>query len=258
MIREFNYTQRKRIESQHVQIELLSDGGAGTFSFEVALNLEDLHLPSDSLVVIEAERDLVSNRFEWGMVGNPQPPESKDLSEVPFPPKFRAMIIAPDNSRRILALRNDVKAKWDRISQTAASELIHVQEEDLGQEVWRLDFGSSDDIPVLKVNKNMEGMSQAVRSDRAFRSLVLPEVLRSILSHMLFVEGAHPDDDDRLTWFGWFGFVSQFYSLEDCPRSIETGDTEQRKATSDWINAAVNSFTEQRFNASKQYAEARG
>ena len=197
MIREFNYTQRKRIEAQHVQIELLPPGESELHSFSAELNLEDLNLPDDGVVVIEAERDRVSRRFYWGIVGNPQPPESLELADVPFPPNFRVMVLTPGDSRRILALNNNVKAKWDRISPSAATELVHLQEEDLGQEVWRLDFGSSDDIPVLKVNRNIEGMSSAVRSDKAFRALVLPEVMRVILTHMLLVERADPEDADR-------------------------------------------------------------
>jgi hypothetical protein len=255
MIREFNYTQRKRIEAQHVQIELLPPGDSGVHSFSAELNLGDLNLPDNAVVVVEAERDRVSRRYDWGNVGNPPPPASLELTDVPFPPNFRVMVLAPDDSRRILALNNSVKAKWDRISPREAAELVHVQEEDLGQEVWRLDFGGPDDIPVLKVNRNIEGMSNAVRSDRAFRALVFPEVMRTILTHMLLVEGADPEAEDRV-WHSWFGFVSRFYPRECPSSSAYYPDDARKEEMQEWIDGAVEAFTQNRFNASDIYTGA--
>ena len=255
MIREFNYTERKDIQSRHIQIELFHPEGENPASFNATLNLADLQLPDDALVVLEAERGSVSKRFEWGRAGNLCPPENRELNEVPFPPKFRVMALAVEDSRQILALNNNVKPKWDRATTSDARELVHVQEEDLGEEVWRLDFGSSDDIPVLKVNRNIDGMSNAVRTDKAFRSLVLPEVMRAILTHMVLVERADPDDTQRI-WYDWFGFVGQFHA-EKCPNLLEVNDEDEQAEAKQWINDAVAVFAQTRFNAGKLYAESK-
>ena len=62
--------------------------------------------------------------------------------------------------------------------------LLAVRAQDLGREVWRLDFA---DEPMLLVNPRVVAKKQLVQSVE-FQSLVLPEILRSILNRILLVE----------------------------------------------------------------------
>ncbi len=256
MIREFNYTQRKRIDPRHVNIELTPLDDA-TRSFNADLTLDDLQLPADAPLVLEASRNNGAMRFDWGTVGCPQPAGDRQLSEVGYPPTFRVMALSPDGSRRILALGNRIKPKWNRGDTPGVQGLVYLEEADLGREVWRLDPGELEGIPVLRVNREVAGISQAVRNDPAFRSLVFPQVLRTILTHILLLEEADPTDTEGGR-YEWFGFVSQFYPEQCPPLAGLDADAEKRQAAlREWIDGAVKAFTNTRFNASRLYAEAR-
>ena len=257
MIREFNYTRRQRITTRHIQIEMVEPEEGGPPSFDATIRLEELQLPPEARLEIEASRDRQAMRFSWGTVGNPTPPPERELSDLTGPPNFRVMALTPDSSRQILALANRIAPQGNKDGEAAAQELVHLAEEDLGQEVWRLDLGETAEMPVLKVNRNIDGISQAARLDPAFRSLVFPEVLRVILTHALVMQEEDPNNTEGY-WYRWFGFVSQFYPQE-CPAAAGYDpDEEQRQADlREWIDGAVQAFTDTRFNASKLYAETR-
>ena len=257
MIREFNYTQRQRLAAGQIRIELVAAPEGGPSSFNADLNLDGLPLPPAAPVVIEAYRRNAAMRFSWGTAGALQPPDNRELSAVDYPPNFRVMILDPDGSRRILALANRIAPQGSRDKAGGAQELVHLIEQDLGQEVWRLDFGEPDDLPRLEVNQSIDGISHAVRHDPALRALIFPEVMRAILTHALLVAGADPTHTDGF-WHSWFGFVSQFHRPE-CPTAagFDPESEEYRKALTQWIDDAVQAFAAARFFARDHYALAR-
>ena len=243
MIRRLNYTQRKRIQQQRISIELHETDADSPLTFSAELNLDGMGLPPDALVVVIANRDRVSMRFDWGTVESPSPPRDCRLTEIASNPSFRVMVLAPDGSGRLLALADRVKPKRGSTS----SSLLWLQEEDLGKEVWRLDF--ADGNPTMLVNKNIPGISAAVREDDTFRALVIPEALRAILTRALIVE-EYDIEDDEGSWSEWIGFIRNFYD-EEFPTTSDDGDDTTR---AEWIEGAVKAFTAQRFHASDQYA----
>lgn len=257
MIREFNYTQRRRLDAGKIRIELTAAPEGGVSGFDAELDLAGLGLPAAAPVVIEAYRRNAAMRFSWGTAGALQPPDNRELSAVDYPPNFRVMILDPDGSRRILALANRIAPQGSRDKTGGAQELVHLIEQDLGQEVWRLDFGVPDDLPRLEVNQSIDGISHAVRHDPGLRALIFPEVMRAILTHALLVAGADPTHTEGF-WHSWFGFVSQFHRPE-CPTAegFDPESEEYRKALTQWIDEAVNAFTAARFPAREFYALAR-
>ena len=246
MIRRFNYTQRRRIELRRINIELRETDDDTPMSFSAELDLSGMGLPSDAQVVVIANRDRSAMRFNWGTVANPTPPQDCSLTEIPSNPVFRVMILASDGSGRLLALADRVKPKRG----SEQESLLWLQEEDLGKEVWRLDF--ADGNPTMLVNKNIPGISAAVREDDAFRSLVIPEALRAILTRALIVEEYDLDDNEG-NWSEWVGFVRNFYK-EEIPSIPDDEDATEKI---DWIEGVVEAFTAQRFHASDQYATMR-
>ena len=217
-------------------------------TFDVELDLATLDLPYDAIVRVEAHRGRSAMRFDWGTVEHPVPPADRHLYNVPFPPRFRVMVLAPDGSGRLLALADKLTPRWH----DERSSLLEVEFTDLGMEVWRLKFDENGGSPVLEVNKNIEDISFAVRRDEAFRSLVLPEVLRSILTRALIVEGENPDDDEESSnWRSWMLCVRDFYH-EEYPQ-MSDDEVVDKGAISGWIDNAVAAFTDKRFRAKTFY-----
>ena len=243
--RRLNYTQRSRISQQMVTIVLHKpedDSQTATFDFE--MDLESLELPQDALVRVEAYNGRSAMRFDWGTVSHLTPPTYCHLHSVPFPPRFRVMALAPDGSGRLLALGDKLTPRWE----DERSSLLPVEFTELGMEVWRLNFDENGGNPVLEVNKDIEDINYAVRHDEAFRSLVLPEVLRSILTRALVVEGENPDDDEEGgNWQPWMRFVKDFYH-EEYPQISDDEDLD-KTAIVGWIDRAVTAFTDKRFRA---------
>ena len=131
------------------------------------------------------------------------------------------------------------------------------------QEVWRLDFGEPGENPTLQVNKNISGISAAMRQDDALRGVVLPEVLRAILTRALIVEDFDCalivedfdwDDDDGEGLTNWVKFTKRFHSA-DYPETGENGHDKGEVAR--FIDDAVKTFTKERFHASELYAKSR-
>ena len=241
MIRRFNFTERKRIEKERIGIEIT----AGPASFKAELSLTELNLPPQASVVIEAYRGRAAARFPWGTVEAPTPAENPILEGMPENLTFRVKVIAPDGSGRLLAIARKIRPHQEK----QHGSLVWLQSKDLGKEVWRLDYGEGN--PTLLINSRVEGIEDAVRRDDTFRSLVMPQVLRSVLARSLVVEDARPDDEEG-DWADLFRFVRSFYQQ---PLQTEEADGNLVVRTQ-WIEKAVAAFTQTRFPASDAYARA--
>lgn len=250
MIRRFNYTKRRRIEQWRVEIEIYDTEDAGGAWFSAILDLEGMGLPSDARVIVEAKRHRFSSRFDWGTVANPQPSTDYRLSGMPPNPSFRVMVVASDGSSRLLALADNLKPQR---ADGGAESLLWMEEAELGKEVWRLDFGESDN-PTMYVNRNIRGMSDVVRQDDTFRALVIPQVLRSILTRAVIVDECDLDDDAG-RWSEWMSFVAEFHDEDLAAITYEPEVDAAAKA--EWIDSAVRAFAEKRFHASDQYSTTR-
>ena len=203
MIRRFNSTGRRTIPSSRAAVTLRrlendrspprtgSAGAADTrWCFDLRLDLGRFRFPPEARVRVEAWRGIAFQRWDWGTVGSPaQLVESERiLNDVPETCQFRVSVIAANDSGRLLGLADKLRPKLP------IESLLPLVPDDLGGEVWRLDYGQGDDIVVLKVNSELPDFSQAVRTDPVFRGLVMPQVLRSILERALLVEREDPGE----------------------------------------------------------------
>lgn len=246
MIRRFNFTERKRIDQERVQIEIIEPRGDGPASFQAALDFNGLDLPLDSPVTIEAYRGRAAIRFSWGRVGTLTPPLDRRLANIPGNPSFRVKVIAPDGSGVLLAMANHIRPK----RQEHQGSLIWLEERDLGKEVWQVDFGDGSN-PTLLLNSNIADIGKTALSDGEFRGLVFPAVLRSVLIQALIIDDADPEDEDG-PWGDLMVFVHTLYD-EPMPLA-EDGDEESIRMA--WIEAVVAAFTRKHFRASDTYTAA--
>jgi hypothetical protein len=108
-----------------------------------------------------------------------------------------------------------------------------VREKDLGEVPWKLQLDGVDK-PELHMNNRVPGAAGLVIHDPVFCGLLLPAILREVLTYVL-LEGAD-DDEDEITWERkWVEFAEK---LADEERPI--GDESERRA---WIDLVVARFS---------------
>jgi hypothetical protein len=117
-----------------------------------------------------------------------------------------------------------------------------VRAQDLGREVWRLDFS---DEPMLLVNPRVVPKKHLVESIE-FQTLALPEILRSILNRILLVEKVRSAEDSDDWTSRWLRFAESMPGVGKIP------ETDNPAADVDWIDAAISSFCRWR-NVDQQF-----
>ena len=250
MKRVVNFTNRRRIDKNKVEIAIneSSDGAVPTFTAQ--LDFGELNLPRDARIVISSYRLSFAMRFDWGTVGEPIPPSDTRLTETPINPMFRVMVLSPDRSGRIYAM-------CDRIRPTRGEDgvksLLWLDEVDnLEEQVWRLDIGDAN--PVVQVNRGIANISNDARSNGVFRALVIPEVLRNILKQALIEDNADPDGETG-DWEDWMEFLGQL-EVGPIPKSGADGHRDAEE-TGEWIDKWVNAFVNDRLRARELYVASR-
>lgn len=177
------------------------------------------------------------------------------MAEAPDNSTFQVLVVASDSSGRLLGSCERIRTKQ---SKQPTQSLIPVHEsQNLGHELWRVDFGDGNDLPTLELNASVEspGMSEIVRRDPAFRALIMPEVFRTVLDQIVFKERVDPNHNaDGMWWDGWLQLA---YNLtkERPPQLAHSTDDARHEDARDWINKVVAAFSQQRVRALTTYNE---
>ena len=261
MIRRFNYTGRRRIRREDVRIAVRSDD-SGLPIFSANLSLDRYKLPGEAHIVLEAYRSMTSYmRFPWGTVRQPVPHQNRRLSDFGTADGvlFRVKVVeSPDQTNgrppRVLALADQLRPQRFDEEQGQSLSLIDVVPSEIN-EIWRVDFPEDGGEPVLQVNQHLvERHHELVRTEE-FISLVLPQVLRIVLTQILVIEKVDPYED-RDDWRSlWHRFARTLPGVGDAPHPAKgEGDTPENVDELEvWISNTVDAFArkfhiDQRFN----------
>ena len=221
--------------------------------FDANVDLLSYGFPDDARVRVEAWRSNAIQRWDFGTAAAIEPPseEERRLTDVPASAQFRVMVVSGDGSGLLLGHAPSIKPVLPRRS------LLPVREsDDLGDEVWRVDFGDGMDRPELLINRSVEEISEIVRSDESFRSLVIPDVLRTILAHVVLIERQDPDDDEG-PWGGWFEIARALLPDEEPPHLQHHGTADLDITDANrWIDSVVAAFADVRLDAADSYNNA--
>lgn len=231
-----NFTGRQRISHDHVRVSLIADGQN---SFSARMNLESYGFPDSAAVIVEAYRQLELARYEFGTVVRPIPPPNCRLSEFGSLDgvKFRVKVVSVDEPHgRLLGVAERIVPTDEALDRTRRIPLINVKGHDLGREIWRVDFT---DEPILLINYRLVNKHSLARSG-VFQSLVLPEVLRSILTRILLIEQYRYFEDEEDWGARWLQFASSFPGVGDVP------EEEDPELDAEWIDSAVSAFCQWR------------
>lgn len=249
MIRRFNHTGRRTIARRHAEITLHKLASEETY-FELELDLSSYGFPDDARVRVDAWRSNAIQRWDFGIVGDLKQPRQADrlLRDVPDSAKFRVAVVAVDDSGLLYGLSSEMTPRrmttGDDEEPVVESMLPVDVVGDLGQEVWRLDFGD-EDLPVLQLNESVTDIAQIIERDAAFRALVIPEVFRTILQRAVLVARVDPDDPEPNAWTDWLDLAKQQAPEVEVPALSDPSDTSQRDAALSWIELVVRQFASQ-------------
>lgn len=247
MIRHFNQTGRVRILREHVDLSLQAGREGQPRVFDLSLSLDEYNFDPEANIRVEAAVSNVSQRWQFGTVGQftPPPEYERRMTEVPSTARFRIFVVKSDDSGLLLGAADGIAPTQD------ASSLLPIQEDDIGDEVWRLDFSSVGE-PLLLLNNSVDNISGIVRSDAKFRSLVMPEVLRAILLRAVVIERQDPDDDQS-QWNLWFETARSILPHREPPNL--SADASLTQEATEWIDDVVQVFAQTRVKAAASYQD---
>lgn len=138
MIRKFNYTGRKRIDRERLKIKLVA--AEGDFpSFDAAINLDDLGLPSDAAVYVEAYDRSSYMRFDFGTVAQQIAPARRQLTELQSRELilFRVRVVDKAGAHgRVLAVADRLTPVATGAAAVEREGLLGVELQDLGDRIW--------------------------------------------------------------------------------------------------------------------------
>lgn len=221
-----NSTGRKKIERSRIAILPQDNGG-----FRCELDIANLDLPPTGRVVVEAHRQSITERFDFGTVEAPGPIRPTVLRQLGFEDvTFRVKIVDPGTGRLL--------ARADRLRPNGHDdggrrELLAVRIKDIGPEPWKVEIDAAGE-PVLILNDAIPAAESRITSDPVFQSLVLPAAFRQVL-HLLWAENEQVDQDDDTPASRWLLF-SRALTGQEAP------DWDDPGAVLEWIDLACRVF----------------
>lgn len=232
--RRLNSTGRLRITRDRINLVLEEPTDPNSFPWATAtLRLDDLEMPGDASVSLEAYYRSSSMRFPCGTVGKLTVPKQMELTEIDRGGaiRFRLLIIAPDSSGKILASADGLRPTTVGDSQDR-QPLLPLRETDLGSQLWKIDVDFRTG-PTLVVNNRIPGLAARIRTTPLLQGLVLPHAFRAILQHLS--AGGESEEDDY--WgANWRKFLD---SLGVPPEPEDPTDPDSRL---EWVEEAVSQF----------------
>lgn len=209
MARRFNFTERKPIPRDHVEVRVY-EGDEPRFQVEMNFEgLDDVSFPGDSRIFIEAARKTEVQRFSWGTVAQPRPPVNPRLTHFsdPHVVKFRLKVVEAEGAR-ILGVARKIRPATEE-SDALRESILAVESVSDMDEVWRLIIDETE--PILQVNTELADKEELVHS-LSFKTLVLPAVFRQILSRIVDnIERRGVRDYDSDEWQAeWIRFAEKF------------------------------------------------
>ena len=233
MKRTFNYTNRKKLPRESVQMAIKKQE-PNPPTFDARFNLSDLKLPADGKVYVEAYFRTSYMRFDYGTVAEPKSDADRTLRDIDNRELvyFRVKVTDATGERgRLLAeadglIGNPTEGPGNHVC------ILEVKFEDLGTLPWSLEINDSA-TPTLVVNQRIDN-KEYVRSNAAFFALVYPAVVRELLTFI--VNDEHDYDPEGDDWRDrWLRFVTALPDVGELP--VEK-DADARP----WIDSAVRAF----------------
>lgn len=245
MLREFNYTNRRKILREHVEIQIIKNAD-GDISFNASIDLSQYGfegISPEPRVFVEAYRGATATwkRFSFGGSRSILPPSDLSLNEFRVPEgilfRVRVTSIESGSPGKLLAEADALQAKYSGNADGFVQPLIqHMAADDIGDELWRIHY--SDGLPILKVNEKISIGAEQFLMNPEYRAAYAPSVMRQILQRILLIE-RFTQDDDELNWKQrWIRFSTQLTGR----MPPEYAQSESIEEIEEWIDDAIEAF----------------
>lgn len=237
MIKRFNSLGRKRIPRDCVSIDV-EDGEPRTFSAQIDFGNHSWDAGGSVVLEATCAGSSLVQRFNCGTVGQLKQPVQLPLNDLHGQNVFFSLKIIDTSQRigRLLGVAENIRP-FTTGKQTVSGRkgILPVEHAPLGQELWKLEFRDHDVF--LLVNQDVPGLSESIRSDPVFFSLIYPQVMRQVLHHAI-ADGAEPDEEDDRWPVLWLTFGRKLHPDHDEPPAPTDGDD----VIDDWVELVVAEF----------------
>ncbi len=225
MLRKLNFTERSKLARSSFNVALRRESD-GMLAFDAGLTLRDTSLPPDARVYIEAYHRTSYMRFDYGTIAAITNPADRRLTGIDSSSvRFRIKVVQAE-TRRILAIADDVRVGEQPPAEGARTPLLPVQfSGSLDQQPWRISFEA--DTPVLELNNRIDGIEKLATGEPLFFALVYPAAVREILTRILLIDQQADADDDEAWSSQWLRWAARYTSAappaseEDAPQWID-------------------------------------
>lgn len=243
MSRRLNFTKRQRIHQDEVDLRI--SPSAKTLTVEAAIDLTRLiksGLLPDFPIFLEAYHEPRRQRIPLGTVGDLAGARRVEVPDFnrDEPVLFRLKIVDTAIEGRIAAFCDQIRPRPPGEHETES--LLPIKIAPLEGEVFRLKLpDSSGEEPVLILNEGLDiwmigGIKPYARTP-LFVSLVLPSVIRQVLTHYLRPECEMDSEDDQSQPRGrWLAFGARLTGVEPPDTSTELAEVYG------WVDDAVEAF----------------
>jgi hypothetical protein len=239
MIRSLNYTNRKKINREHIRLRLEKPKGQ-PLTFSADLELQAYKLPEHAKVYVEAYRNTyggaVYMRFPYGTAKSLVPPADRSLTEFGGTEAvlFRVKVVDETATAKLVAEADQLHASAPEEKDQSKLPLLYIKPEKLGDQIWKLDL--TQDMPTVLINSEITDVHATARSP-LFTALVYPAVIRQVLTQVLVI-----DENSDIEGEGWQSKWLRFcLSLPLVPPVPEPGIENQAEIFS-WIDDVAGSF----------------
>ncbi len=243
MKRRFNYTGREKLTKDAIKISINKTNGKPK-SITAKLNLNEIKYPGDTKIYLDAYHKTDRKRFDFGNISHIAIPEDLTIDELAYTDNlmFRLMLIDESSENgKIIAHADRIRAD----EEANKKPILPVRFDDLGQQIWKLEFTGEEDGPILFINNKIPALENLVKTDPLFFMYVFPAAIREILTHMIFIDTVENPEEPAITWhYDWLQFSKMILPHESVP-DLDPEKIDEAEVLK-WIDQVVEEFCNSR------------
>jgi hypothetical protein len=239
--RRINSTGRKRINQDNVELFLLAPIDGEPLKARLNLKLQNLELPPEAAILVEAYQRSSSMRFDCGTVQDKKIPELLSLNEIDRTGSvlFRVKIVDRDDQLGKILASADRLRPTSEADNTGRKSIFPVEYRDLAQEIWRVEI-DDDAGPLLILNSRIPAITHRIHENPLLAGAILPAAFRMVLEYL--AGKTAEEEGEGPGWKSeWLKFCNDGLGVSEHPDDLQ--EVEEREA---WVKDTVHRFCAER------------